>query len=143
MIYARHLRQLVIQPALHDINLYTVNDEQFLMRICAQESLGGYYLKQLSESQESALGIYQMQPNTHDSIWNTTISKNPNLEKSILETTGYQYPPLPEDMVYNLQYATIMARVFWLHVKEPTPDANDIDSQWNLYKKYWNTEAGK
>lgn len=141
MIYAKQLRELVIQPALKGINLYSEDAEEFLMCICAQETQDGFYLKQTVGGDEAALGLFQMQPDTHDSIWNTTLVHNSGLAFDLLKLTHYPVRPKPEVMIYNLLYAAAMARIFWLHVKEPIPVT--MDDRWALYKKYWNSYLGK
>jgi len=45
-------------------------------------------------------------------------------------------------LIYNLLYATIMARVFYLRVKEPIPEATNIPALIAFYKKFYNTEKG-
>jgi hypothetical protein len=51
--------------------------------------------------------------------------------------------PLPERMIYDLQYATAMARLHYRRVKAPIPDHKNIDAVWEYYKKYYNTPLGK
>lgn len=143
MIQAIELRELVIQPALKGIHLYSPEAEELLIATCAQESEDGYYLKQTVGGANAALGIFQMQPETHETIWNTTLIKNSGLGFLVLTSCSYTLRPKPEVMVYNLLYAAVMARIFWLHVDEPMPAVNDKDRRWYLYKKYWNTYAGK
>lgn len=141
MINSGQLREFVIRPALNAIHLYSQEAEELLISTCAQESEDGFYLKQTVGGENAALGIFQMQPDTHESIWNGTLSINTNLAFDVLKACNYPIRPKPEIMIYNLWYAAIMARVFWLHVKEPMP--SDMNGRWLLYKKYWNTYAGK
>lgn len=146
MINNKQLRELVIQPALKGINLYSPGAEELLIGTCAQESQDGFYIKQTVGGIHAALGIYQMQPETHDDIWKNTLTKgsvNTDLAVLVMNVCRYPMPPKAEVMVYNLLYASVMARIFWLHVKEPMPAVDDIDHIWSLYKKYWNTEEGK
>lgn len=143
MIHSTQLRELVIRPALKGINLYSPEAEEMLIATCAQESLDGYYLKQISDHKNAALGIYQMEPDTHDSIWNTTLTANSNLGFVVMTSCKYTIRPKADVMIYNLLYASVMARVFWLPVKEDFAEIGDIDALWFLYKKYWNTAGGK
>ncbi len=143
MINSIQLRELIIQPALKGINLYSKEAEEMLIATCAQETHSGLYLKQLSGGKDAALGIYQMQPDTHDWIWNSTLTTDSNLGFVVMTSCKYTIRPKPDVMVYNLLYASVMARAFWLHVKEPFPDIGDTDNMWFLYKKYWNTYGGK
>lgn len=143
MINHKQLRELIIQPALKAIDCYTPEAEELLISTCAQESQDGLYLKQTVGGDNAALGIYQMQPQTHEDIWNSTDQKFSYVKFAILKACNYALRPKPEVMIYNLWYATMMARVFWYHVKEPMPDMSDFNGRWTLYKKYWNTATGK
>ena len=150
MINEKQFRELIIQAPLKAIGLYSEESEALLLSICAQESNGGYYLKQTTEGENAALGPYQMQEATYNDIWENTLSKPEHSDLKLRILTACRYPLIPraDVMVYNLWYATIMARVFWLHVKEsmpPCPDSSGtgLDKLWLLYKKYWNTAAGK
>jgi hypothetical protein len=45
-------------------------------------------------------------------------------------------------MIYDLRYATAMARIFYSRFKEPLPKIDDVDNIWWYYKKFWNTDKG-
>jgi hypothetical protein len=47
-----------------------------------------------------------------------------------------------EEMIWNIKYAIIMARLYYLSFPEALPDAGDVDGLWNEYKLRWNTSAG-
>ena len=145
MIVSAQLRELIIQPALRGIDLYSPEAEELLICICAQESHDGYWLKQTVGGTRAALGIYQMDPLTYEDIWANTLTKGEcsKLGLRVMTSCNYTLKPKPEVMIYNLLYASVMARVFWLHVKADMPAVNDMDGRWFLYKKYWNTSAGK
>ena len=59
MFNAPQLRQDVIQPTLKPIQLWSVDVEELLILTCANETLGGTYLKQVGGC---ALSIYQIEP---------------------------------------------------------------------------------
>jgi len=44
-------------------------------------------------------------------------------------------------MIYNLFYATAMARIFYLRIQETVPAT--LELQADYYKTYWNTSLGK
>ena len=50
--------------------------------------------------------------------------------------------PPNEVIIYNLWYAVLMARAFYLRIKEDIPPANDVLALAAFYKKYYNTEKG-
>lgn len=143
MINHTQLRELVIQPALNGLGLYSKEAEEMLISICAQETQDGFYLKQTVGGKDAALGIFQMQPETHESLWENILSTNKDLKVKLMQLTGYLIRPKPDVMIYNLLYAAAMARIFWVRIEAPMPSVDDIEGRWNLYKKYWNTPKGK
>ncbi|MEY3183137.1 MAG: hypothetical protein RLZ35_1122 [Pseudomonadota bacterium] len=142
MFKHKQLRQVVIQPALHLLDAYSVDAEELLIATCAIESDGGTYLVQTGLG--SAKGIFQMEPITHDDLWSRFLKNNPLLKNRLLITCGYQSPPRAETLVTNLLYASMMAYVLYMS-RSPHhfPAQNDINAVWIHYKKYWNTYLGK
>lgn len=136
MLNKKQLVELIIRPSLYGINAYSLSAEHLLLGTCAQESKFGTYLKQIKGP---ALGIFQMEPNTHDDIikWAKSTHKWPR----ILSFLGDNFSP--RRMIYDLNYATVLARLHYLRVNEPLPDATDIDGIAAYWKKYYNTNLGK
>lgn len=142
MINAAQLREFVIRPALHSIGLWSSEAEDLLIMIAAHESVGGTYLAQ---TDGPALGIYQMEPATHNSIWSDDLRSRRDsyriLASKLLLTCNFNQQPPSEEMVTNLKYATIMARIFFLRFIEPIP--NSVSGMGMYAKKFWNTSKGK
>lgn len=141
MLPSKQLRELVIQPALHSIGLWSQEAEDLLVMICAHESNGGDYIAQISGP---ALGIYQMEPATYNGLWSKmrgTEEKYMILGSKILFACHFTGKPDVNEMVWNMKYATMMARVFFLPNREPIPI--DIEDLSRYAKKYWNTSEGK
>jgi len=107
---------------------YSRSAVNLLMMTSAAETHCGENLFQIGGP---ALGIYQMEPATHNDI---------------VSHMGDRYQwmvPDPERLAYDLRYATLMARADYWRFPEPLPDADDIVPLALLYKKRWNTGAGK
>jgi len=139
MISLQQLRQDVIQPALTDLGIYSENAEELLVATCCQESLLGNYVRQVHGP---ALGIYMCEPDTYLDIWNNYISKSTVLKEKVLKSNNYSSPPDPSHLIFNLKYATQIARIFYSRVRSPIPPKNDINAIWTYYKKYYNTAEG-
>jgi hypothetical protein len=137
------LLELVIVPALQGIDLYCPSSAMLILATAAQETEDGLYIKQTVGGDKAALGIFEMQPQTHEDIWEHTIIPKSDLSFKISKCTGYPIKPKAEVMVYNLYYAAVMARCFWLFHGISFPQNLDVDDIWYLYKKYWNTIGGK
>lgn len=146
-INTKQLIELIIQPTLKDLNLYSLAAEQLLAGTCAQESGMGTYLAQIPGG--IAKGAWQMENETFFDLWENFINFKGNLWVRIAIASGmgdnFPLPDLdgkPGMMIHNLKYACAMARMHYLRVKEPLPAANDIPALAAYWKKYYNTSKG-
>jgi len=139
MFKAKQLRELIIKPALLDLVLYSQAAEELLMFTCAVESDGGTYLKQLIGP---ALGIYQMEPDTHNDLWQNFIKKQQSIMTILINSFDCIRMQSEDRLIYDLRYATAMTRLFYLRIPSELPAYNDIEGIWNYYKQHYNTAAG-
>jgi hypothetical protein len=140
MLDCSQFRSLIVEPVLSKLRLYSKNAEELLVFTCAAESLGGTYLQQVKGP---AVGIYQMEPITYTDIWVNYIRARNQLATLMAIHYGCNKIPEVERMIYDLHFATAMARIHYLRMPGNLPDAKDIDGIWDYYKKYYNTEKGK
>jgi hypothetical protein len=139
MLDAAQLKQLIIKPALTDLNLYSEEAATLLLFTCAVESVGGTYIHQVNGP---ALGIYQMEPATYNDIWVNFIAHRQALKLQLLH--NFNAPVMPDElrMIYDLRFATAMARLHYLRIPEDLPDPT-FHTMWEYYKRYYNTAKGK
>lgn len=150
MIDSTQLREHIIIPVLKELGHFSLEAEEILVMTVATESDGGKYVKQLGGG--PAVGPYQMEPETHDDIWNHYLEYQEGLANKILGFAiegGYsslydfdKARPKATQMAGNLYYATAMARAHYLRVSEPIPRHNHKESLAAYYKEYWNTYEG-
>lgn len=140
MLNIKQFRELIIKPSLNAIQAWSQDAEELLVFTCAVESLGGTYIHQVNGP---ALGIYQMEPDTHNDIWENYISGKPSLMLMLNTNLGFSNFLYSDRMIYDLKYATVMARIHYMRVKEKLPSAENVEDIWTYYKKYYNTEHGK
>ncbi len=140
MMNVDQLRRLIIAPALADLVLLSDDAVELLVFTCANESNGGEYIHQINGP---ALGIYQMEPATYNDIWQNYIIGNNSLSLQLLH--NFDAPRMPDEgrMIYDLRFATAMARIHYCRVVEELPKRYDVDGMWKYYKKYYNTGLGK
>lgn len=140
MINPTQLKDLIIEPVLKEYELYSEAAVNLLLGTCAQESRMGYYLKQVKGP---ALGIYQMEPLTHNDLWEQVMKSTKKPCRKIADDffweTGYTY----HDLISDLKFATIMCRLQYWRFPEPLPEVDDIEGLAKYWKKYYNTEKGK
>lgn len=141
-----HLRDHVIRPALHLLASYnpmmnTPASINLLIGIALAESNCGEYVYQVGGP---AIGPYQMQPKTHDDIYQNYLNHKLALKSFVLTSvTGYGLTDRHSEMAYNWLYATVMARVHLWRVREPLPDHNDLWALGAYWKIHWNTDSGR
>ena len=136
MIAIRHFRKLLRDALDPPFSLYSVAAEELLVITAAQESLGGTYLWQndvLGFPKGPAIGPFQMEPATHDDLWNNFLKYRPILAKPLGDASAGR-------MAWDWYYAIRIARLNYYRF--PTPIPADFEGQIRYYKKYWNTELG-
>ncbi len=140
MLDVKQLRELVIKPALQDLNLFSEEASELLIFTCAVESAGGTFLHQVNGP---ALGIYQMEPITYNDIWTNFITAKQGLKLQLLH--NFNAPVMPDEyrLIYDLRFATAMARIHYLRFREPLPVIGDTLALWSYYKAHYNTFNGK
>lgn len=144
-INAKDLIEYIIWPSLINTGMYSKEASQLLAGTAAQESQLGSFLKQI---EGPGLGLYQMEPKTHADIHTNYLKYRPMLVETIYGTCGIYNAidgTVPDDelLVYNLKYATIMARLKYLMCPGKLPAFCDVDGQAVYWKRYYNSNIGK
>jgi len=125
----------IIDPVIRDMGCFSPQAVDLLVMIAAHESREGHYLAQISGP---AIGIYQMEPATHDEIIQYLRRNNYDLYERLNKWTGIIHHSL---MAGNLYYATFMARAFFLRYPDALPRTHPDMAAYA--KMRWNTAAGK
>jgi hypothetical protein len=128
----------IISNTLLSIDLYSESAVQLLMGTSAHESLGWQYRRQLGNG--PALGLFQMEPYTHDDCWVNYLNYNPVLSQKILSVSG-MFSPNAGALETNDVYAACMARIKYLRDPQPIPDS--LYGQAEYWKRVYNTYMGK
>ena len=140
MFDCSQFRSLIIEPVISKMQLYSKDAEEILVFTCAAESLGGHYLAQVKGP---AVGIYQMEPATYTDIWINFIRNRNSMATLLAIHFNCSRIPEVDRMIWDLNFATVMARIHYLRVKENLPSSTDVEGMWEYYKKYYNTVKGK
>ncbi len=135
MIDVKQLREEVIDVALQKLGLYSDSARELLTLTCAKESLGGTYIKQI---EGPALGIFQMEPATHESLWQSFFSRRTDLAYKVLSSVYLSSKPPVEFLKYNLLYAAMMCRIKYASIKEEIPAADDIAALADYWHRNYN-----
>jgi hypothetical protein len=134
MITPAELRAKIIKPTCDRLGLNGPGVEELLLGTAAQESNCGEHLVQLHGP---ALGVWQMEPATHDDLWLNYITFRTDLRALMM---GYLVTSLPraDQMCGNLYYACAMARLQYKRHNDPIPAPTDYQGQGALYKLRYN-----
>ena len=127
--------------------------QELLFMTAAVESNCGYYWRQKEDG--PAIGIFQMEPNTIDFLWNNYLVRRHDLRSALLSiATGY-YRPMSAALTRrigidvirvvrdNVAFQIALARVNYYRIPKALPKAHDIDALAKYWKKYWNTAHGE
>jgi len=141
MIDEKQFKECIIIPTLQHLDPiipYSEAAVELLMGTAMVES-GLTYLRQLGWG--PALGVYQMEPATHDDIWENYLEYNWTTYK--LLRGDPDDPRQANEMVGNMNYATTMARIHYYRVSEALPEVGDVECMAHYWKKYYNSVLGK
>lgn len=104
---------------------------RLLCMVAAHESGKFIYSRQL---RGPALSYFQMEPDTFLDVCNYASRKGYMLD---------DLPSAPERLLFDFQFATGIARVFFLRVPAPLPAPHQLKELSVYAKRYWNTRLGK
>lgn len=127
--------QHIIWPTLDDMGIRSDAACQLLLGTALVESNLEHIVQTGSGP---ALGPYQMEPATHDDIWeNYLVSRGPRASSVRAHMIGQH--PAASELKGNFYYATAMARIHYWRVKAPLPDAGDTEAMAWYWKRWFNT----
>ena len=84
-----------------------------------------------------------MEPETYNDIWQNYLKGKNDILLMLLHNFGVVSMPSEDRLIFDLRYATAMARLFYARIPEKLPSKNDLKGIWNYYKRYYNTPKGK
>jgi hypothetical protein len=79
-----------------------------------------------------------MEPATEADIWRHYLRGRMHLADRIWVVSGVDGPN-PYQLEANLLYQIAIARIHYLRVPKPLPDADDLPGLAAYWKRYWNT----
>ncbi len=135
---AIELHDYVIVPTLDQIGLNQPGASFLLLGTALVES-DLTWLRQQSDG--PALGLWQMEPDTHDDLWLWLLEWT--REKAlapVISRLASAWPPGATQMVGNLNYACAMARCLYRRKPEPLPfPVTDVAAHALYWKTHYNT----
>ncbi|MBL1293061.1 MAG: hypothetical protein COB61_004230 [Thiotrichales bacterium] len=142
-IAVQQYREHIVTPVLKWLGMYSESAVRLVMGTAATESHFDF-IKQIGGG--PALGRYQMEPATHDDIWDNYLRYKPALRDKILYGVGALFDqdvPRHRLLTGSDYYATAMCRLHYRRVKAALPDHDNIEQLANYWKQHYNTYKGK
>lgn len=123
----KHLRELVVKPALEEIGLWSLAAEELIMLTVAVESEFGTFLRQNGSEGGFSVGrgITSVEPETFK--WLKMVFSHLIPENATID-----------DLVTDLKLAVKVARLRYRVVKEALPQETAIKELAKYWKKYYN-----
>jgi len=144
MIDVKQFVTLVIRPTLLELGLYTPAAERLLLGTALVES----NLTWLAQTPRGpALGVYQMEPATHDDIWIHWLARKPVWNARVrsfsraIGTPGFPRP-VAQELVTNMAYATVMTRMHYYRRPFGMPTEHSDWALAQIWKQHYNTRLG-
>lgn len=144
MIDPKQFVELVIRPTLLEAGLWSPWAERLLFGTALVES-NLTWIRQTPAG--PALGVYQMEPATHDDIWANWLAHKPALNAtarrfSRASSVPGMARPQADEMVSNMAYATIMCRIHYYRARFMIPTESAPESLARIWKTHYNTHLG-
>ena len=136
---ARNVLVNAIRPALQILEMGGPVAEQLVLGTAIQESLL-VHRQQLGGG--PALGLFQMEPATHDDCWENFLRFHPAIADKVRQTLAAGQQPIADTMRVNDRYAAAMCRIRYRRVSDPLPAPNDMQALADYWKQHYNTPLG-
>ena len=133
------LRELIVRPVLQHLELWSAAAENLVLGTALVESKAEY----IHQVRGPALGLWQMEPATHDDIWVNFLQYNSTLRELVKELQSpAQITAGSNELIGNLYYGAAMCRIHYRRVKDPLPQAKDAEGMARYWKDFYNTSRG-
>lgn len=141
-ICTEEFRQFVVRPTLEQLGHWSPAAENLLVGTAAKESGLGFHL---TGQQNRGLGIYQIRPRIHRSIWDRFLVNHPALASKIRGLASqHEFLCHPHaELATNLSYATAIAWMIYYRHGKTLPEANDIEALGQYWQRNYQRPYGQ
>lgn len=138
MVDVLDFRDCTVRPTLLYLKMHSLAAEQLVLGTAMHESRLRF-LRQIGGG--PALGLFQMEPDTHKDIWINYLAFRPVLAARVLKMRAL-WASTESQLTNNSAYACAMCRLRYRRVREPLPFANDPEGIAQYWKRHYNTRLG-
>lgn len=136
---ATQFQAQLVRPVLRQIGFWSEAAENLLTGVALAES---GLAERTQRNSGPALGLFQMEPRTHDDHWDYLRRRRSALGQTIRTLIPGSREPSASELRDNDPYACAMARVHFLRVADPLPAADDLEGMAHYWKAHYNTALG-
>jgi hypothetical protein len=136
---ARKILLVAVRPALDALQMGGRGAEQTVPGTTTQKKVL-IHRQQLGGG--PALGLFQMEPATHDDCWNNYLNFRSGLANKVRSTLEAGQAPVAQTLKVNDRYAAAMCRVRYMRVAQALPNQDDITAIADYWKQHYNTPLG-
>lgn len=136
-----NLLEFVIKPVLNSLDMDSDAARLLLLCTAAQESRMGHYLKQIKGP---ACGIWQIEPSTHSDVYKNYLNYRPSLLDKVSSFSRFEFHSMRErELITNLEYACVIARLIYYRIPHPLPNVEDIRGLGAYWDDFYNANPEK
>ncbi len=146
MLNCQDLRKYVVRPTLEKMGLWSESAEELILGTIAHESRLGTYLHQINGP---ALGICQIEPTTHQDLWENYLKFRPDKAAMMAGFASRNNSSIQDmtvddsELITNLGYSIAVCRMIYYRKPEPLPDSKNVAGLATYWKTYYNTHQGR
>lgn len=140
----KQIRKFIIRPSLQCVALWSDSIEVLLMGTILVES-EGECLRKINNAKSIGYGLYQIDQAAHKDtkLWLSNRMNKNMIDRVLAASYMAMLPTDEEPLIYNLRYATLIARIIYYRNKQQVPCANDAVALSEYYKSVYNTQKWK
>jgi hypothetical protein len=143
MLSVDHFRRFIVTPALQELSFDMCSPAA--VELLVGTALIESRLELLKQGRERpgdgegvALGLYQIEPRSHDDLWLNYLAYQPQIRAAF---SIYRQQPSSR-LITDLAYATKIARLIYWRSPKPLPNAGDLNGLAQMWKQVYNTMMG-
>lgn len=132
----------IIEPVLCHLSEVPFSKQaaQLLLGTAIKESQNFKYRKQIVGP---ALSYFQIEPATHNDVWDNYLKYRPKLANQIKTLLSSPAANKLNELEFNDNYAAAIARIVYKRAPDKLPAFNNNSDMANYWKKHYNTPLGK
>lgn len=139
------LKQFVVIPTLQQMGagMASMAAINLVVGTALAESNASYLRQVTNAGYGPALGLWQMEPYTHDDCWSNWLRfPSQSRASTAIRAIIGNAPPVADLMIVHLAYACAMCRVKYFRAAPALPRFDDAEGLSQYHKQFYNSALG-